>query len=84
MPGFELAVWHGVYAPKGTAPDRINRLNKAVRVALSDPGLVKRFTEMGVVIPSADRLQSEILGKHTISEINRWNPVIKAAGAKAE
>jgi tripartite-type tricarboxylate transporter receptor subunit TctC len=84
MPGFELAVWHGIYAPKGTSPDNIQRLNKAVRVALSDPILVKRFTDMGVVIPNADRLQPETLGKHTVSEINRWAPVIKTAGAKAE
>lgn len=84
MPGFELDVWHGIYAPKGTSPDKIKRLNKAVRVALSDPILVKRFTDMGVVIPNADRLQPETLGKHTNSEINRWAPVIKAAGAKAE
>ena len=84
MPGFELAVWHGIYAPKGISPDKIKRLNKAVRVALSDPILVKRFSDMGVVIPNADRLLPETLGKHTNSEINRWAPVIKAAGAKAE
>ena len=84
MSGFELSVWHGIYAPKGTSPDKIQRLNKAVRVALSDPILVKRFTDMGVVIPNADRLQPETLGRHTVSEINRWAPVIKTAGAKAE
>jgi tripartite-type tricarboxylate transporter receptor subunit TctC len=84
MPGFELAVWHGIYAPKGASLDKIRRLNKAVRAALIDPILVKRFTDMGVVIPNADRLEPEILGKHTNSEINRWAPVIKTAGAKAE
>ena len=84
MPGFELAVWHGIYAPKGTSPDKIQRLNKAVRVALSDPVLVKRFNDMGVIIPNADRLLPETLGKHTTTEINLWAPVIKAAGAKAE
>lgn len=84
MPGFELAVWHGIYAPKGTSPDKIQRLNKAVRVALSDPILVKRFTDMGVIIPNADRLQPETLGKYTTTEINSWASVIKAAGAKAE
>jgi len=56
MPGFELAVWHGIYAPKGTSPDKIQRLNKAVRVASSNPILVKRFTDMGVINPNADRL----------------------------
>lgn len=84
MPGFELAVWHGLYAPKGTSPEKIQRLNKAVRVVLSEPSLVKRFSDMGVIIPSSNRLQPETLGRHTSAEIDRWAPVIKAAGAKAE
>ena len=84
MAGFELAVWHGVYVPKGTSAENVQRLNKAVRSSLSDPGLVKRLTDMGVIIPNQDRLQPETLGKHTNTEIGRWAPIIKAAGAKAE
>lgn len=84
LPGFELAVWHGIYAPKGTPPALIERMNKAVRVALNDPTVVKRFTDMGVTIPQGDRLKPEILREHTTAEIKRWTPVIKAAGAKAE
>lgn len=84
MPGFELAVWHGTYAPKGTPAAVIERLNKAIRTALADPALVKRFTDMGVMIPAGERLSPEALGQHTAAEINRWAPVIKAAGAKAE
>jgi tripartite-type tricarboxylate transporter receptor subunit TctC len=82
LPGFELAVWHGVYAPKGTSPAAIERLNKAVRVALNDAGVVKRFSEMGVIIPKGERLTPEALRQHTASEIKRWEPVIKAAGVK--
>ncbi len=84
LPGFELAVWHGVYAPKGTPPAAIERLNKAMRAAFSDAGLVKRFTDMGVLIPQGDRLKPEALRQQTAAEIKRWDPVIKAAGAKAE
>lgn len=84
MAGFELAVWHGVYVPKGTSAENVQRLNKAVRSSLSDPGLVKRLSDMGVIIPNSDRLQPETLGKHTNTEIGRWAPIIKAAGAKAE
>jgi tripartite-type tricarboxylate transporter receptor subunit TctC len=84
LPGFELAVWHGVYAPKGTPPAVVERLNKAVRGALADAGLVKRFTDMGVLIPRGDRLKPEALRLQTAAEIRRWDPVIKAAGAKAE
>lgn len=84
MPGFELAVWHGLYAPKGTPSAVIERLNKAARVAFSEPALIKRFQDMGVMIPQGDRLKPEALRKHTVAEIQRWDPVIKAAGAKAE
>jgi len=84
LPNFELAVWHGIYAPAGTPVSILKRLNETVRAALSDPGVMKRFTEMGVVIPQGDRLRPEVLGQHTANEIKRWDPVIKAAGAKAE
>ena len=47
MPDFELAVWHGIYAPKGTSPDKIKRLNKAVSVALSDPIIVQTIYRYG-------------------------------------
>jgi len=84
LPGFELAVWHGIYAPKGTPPAVIERLNKAIQLALSDPSVIQRFTEMGVVIPQGDRLTSEALRQRTDAELKRWDPIIKAAGAKAE
>ena len=84
LPGFELAVWHGVYAPKGTPAAVVTRLNTALRHALADPNVVKRFQEMGVVVPQGDRLKPQALGAQTASEIKKWDPVIKAAGAKAE
>ena len=84
LPGFELAVWHGVYAPKGTPAAVVTRLNTALRHALADPNVVKRFQEMGVVAPQGDRLKPQALGVQTASEIKKWDPVIKAAGAKAE
>lgn len=84
LPGFELAVWHGVYAPKGTPAAVVTRLNTALRHALADPNVVKRFQEMGVVVPQGDRLKPQALGVQTASEIKKWDPVIKAAGAKAE
>ncbi|OWQ44843.1 hypothetical protein CDL60_23540 [Roseateles noduli] len=84
LPGFELAVWHGVYAPKGTPAAVVTRLNTALRNALADANVAKRFQEMGVVPPQGDRLKPEALGVQTASEIKKWDPVIKAAGAKAE
>jgi tripartite-type tricarboxylate transporter receptor subunit TctC len=84
LPGFQLAVWHGVYAPKGTPAAVVTRLNTALRHALADPNVVKRFQEMGVVAPQGDRLKPQALGLQTAAEIKKWDPVIKAAGAKAE
>jgi tripartite-type tricarboxylate transporter receptor subunit TctC len=84
QPGFELAVWHGLYAPRGTPQAVIERLNKSLRTALAEPALVKRFTDMSVIIPPADRLTPDALRQHMAAEIKRWDPVIKAAGAKAE
>lgn len=84
LPGFELAVWHGLYAPKGTSPAIVNRLNLALRHALVDPNVVKRFQEMGVVVPVDSRLTPQALSTQTAAEIKKWAPVIKAAGDKAE
>src|SRR3546814_4184960 len=47
LDNFELAVWHGIYAPKGTPPEAIDRLNKSIRTALSEPALIKRFEDLG-------------------------------------
>jgi tripartite-type tricarboxylate transporter receptor subunit TctC len=80
---FELAVWHGLYAPKDTPKAVIERLNKSIRTAFAEPGLIKRFNDMGVVIPKGARLEPNTLGEHLKADIKRWDPVIKAAGAKA-
>ena len=81
---FELAVWHGIYAPKGTPPEAITRLNQAVRAALGDPAVAKRIADMGVIIPSEDSLTPQALSERTAAEIKRWAPIIKAAGAKVD
>lgn len=83
LDNFQLSVWHGVYAPKGTPKDVIDRLNKSIRTAFSEAALNKRFEDMGVMIPEKARLQPSALGEHLKAEVDRWNPVIKAAGAKA-
>ena len=82
LPGFELAVWHGFYAPKATPAATIDRLNQAIRNALQDPATSKRMVEMGVVIPAGDRLQPRSLATRTEAELKRWAPIIKAAGAQ--
>lgn len=84
LPNFELQVWHGLYAPKGTPPTVIARLNQAMRFALNDPAVVQRFGPLGVTVPPAPKLDAPILGSRTKAEIERWTPVIKAAGIYAQ
>jgi len=84
MPGFQLAVWHGFYAPKGTPPAVIDRLNKAVRAAFANPAVIKRLADLGVVLPQGDRLKPESLRDHTTAELKAWPPVLAAAGASID
>jgi tripartite-type tricarboxylate transporter receptor subunit TctC len=84
LPGFQLAVWHGFYAPKGTPQPVIDRLNKAVRAAFANPVVVKRLAELGVVLPQGDRLKPEALREFTASELKAWPPVLAAAGASID
>src|SRR5690606_1744625 len=83
LDNFELAVWHGIYAPKDTPADAIARLNQSITKALSEPALSKRSQDMGVVIPQGDRLKPEALDKHLDEEVDRWTAVLKQAGVTA-
>lgn len=84
LPGFEVGVWHGVYAPKGTSPEIIEKLSKSLQKALKDPNVVQRFADLGTQpSPDADATPDGLKNKLT-SEIERWAPVIKAAGVYAD
>ncbi|HEX4879785.1 MAG TPA: tripartite tricarboxylate transporter substrate binding protein BugD [Limnobacter sp.] len=84
LPGFEVAVWHGLYAPKGTPKPIIDRLTKSLQVALKDPNVIARFAELGTEPVSADRATPEALRKHLDAEIARWKPIIEKAGQYAD
>lgn len=83
LPNFELAVWHGIYAPKGTPPQAVERLNQAIRNVLAQPALAQRLLDMSVVAPQGDRLAPQALRDHLQAEVKRWGEVLKAAGVKA-
>jgi tripartite-type tricarboxylate transporter receptor subunit TctC len=83
-PGLHIAIWHGLWAPKGTPPAVIARLNAAVRAALADAGVRQRFAEMGQDIPPPEQQAPASLAEHQKSEIAKWGPIIKAAGLKVE
>ena len=84
LPGFELSIWHGLYAPKGTPKPVMDKLVAALQAALKDPGLNKRFSDLGAVTVSTDRATPEALGKHLKAEIDKWTPIIKKAGQYAD
>ena len=64
LPGFELAVWHGLYAPKGTPPEAIEKLSTALQEALNDPTLKQRYAELGAEPPTQDRATPTALDAH--------------------
>jgi tripartite-type tricarboxylate transporter receptor subunit TctC len=84
LPNFEVAVWHGLYAPKGTPQPVIDRLVKALQVALQDPTLKTRLTDLGSEPMPQDRATPDALRTHLKAEIDKWAPIIKAAGVYAD
>ncbi len=84
LPGFEVAVWHGLYAPKGTPKPIIDALTGALQVALKDPVVKQRFADLGTEPVPEARARPEALRAHLKSEIDRWGAIIKKAGVYAD
>lgn len=84
MPGFQLTVWHGLYAPKGTPKPVVNRLVASLAVALRDPVLAQRFNEMDAMIVPPSSATPTYLEKFLKADVERWRIALKNAGVKAE
>jgi len=84
LPGFELAVWHGLYAPKGTPAEIIEKLSTTLQEALNDPTLKQRYAELGAEPSTQDRATPAALDAHLKAEIMKWRPIIEEAGVVAE
>ena len=84
IPGFQLSVWHGLYAPKDTPKQVIDRFVKALNVALKDPALVNRFSEMDAAVATPAMANPSALSKFLAADIERWKTAMKNAGVKPQ
>ena len=84
VPGLYGSYWHGMWLPKGTPKDIVAKLNAAVVTALADPTVQQRFRDFGQSIWPRAQQTPEALAAHQKAEIERWWPIIKAAGIKAQ
>jgi tripartite-type tricarboxylate transporter receptor subunit TctC len=83
-PGVSLPFWHGLWTTKGTPKAVVDRLDAAVKTALADPAVKDRLTQLGQVIFPADQQNPAALAAYQKAEIDKWWPIIKAAGIKAQ
>ena len=81
---FQVGIWHGVYAPKGTPAEAVSRLSASLKVALADPNVAARFAELGTEPSPQTDATPEALKAKLEGEIERWKPVIEAAGEYAD
>jgi tripartite-type tricarboxylate transporter receptor subunit TctC len=84
LKGFNVSIWHGLYAPKGTPKAALDKLNAALKAALKDPDFIKRQEALGAVVVNDARVNPAEHKKFVEAEINKWGPVIKAAGQYAD
>ena len=81
---FQITIWHGLYAPKGTPADIQVKINTALKAALKDPDFIKKQEALGAVVVTDKRVESAEHKKFVAAEIAKWTPVIKAAGVYAD
>lgn len=83
LEGFEISIWHGLYAPAGTDGEIVARLSESLQVALEDPTVVERFADLGTEPSPASDATPEALEEKLRSEIDLWRPIIEDAGVYA-
>ena len=81
---FQVTIWHGLYAPKGTPEPILKKLNEALKTALKDPEFIKKEEALGAVVATDGRVEPDGHKKFVAAEIAKWSPIIKAAGVYAD
>ena len=84
FPGIEVAIWHGLWAPKGTPPDIIAKLNAAAIATLKDPEVRRKLEDLGQDIPTPEQMAPDTFAAYQKAEVAKWTPIIEKAGVKAE
>jgi tripartite-type tricarboxylate transporter receptor subunit TctC len=84
LKGFNVSIWHGMYAPKGTPKAVLDKVSAAMRAALKDPEFIKRQEALGAVVMTDGRINGAEHKRFVDAEINKWGPIIKAAGQYAD
>jgi tripartite-type tricarboxylate transporter receptor subunit TctC len=84
LKGFEVKVWHGMYAAKDTPAPVIDKINVALRAALQDPAVKQRLSDLSSDVPPMDKVTPAGLKTHLEAEIKKWGPVIRKAGIYAD
>ena len=84
MKDFEISVWHGLYAPKGTPKAVVDKLVAALQASVQDKQFRSKLAELGAEAVSKDKATPDALAKHLKAEIEKWGPIIKKAGVFAD
>jgi tripartite-type tricarboxylate transporter receptor subunit TctC len=84
LKGFNVSIWHAVYAPKGTPKAALDKINAALKASLKEPEFIKRQEALGAVVVTDGRVNGADHKKFVEAEIGKWSPAIKAAGQYAD
>jgi len=84
LKGFEVGIWHALYAPKGTPKAAMDKLSGALQAAVKDPAVIQRFADLGATTYPPEKATSAALQAHLKAEIDKWGPIIRKAGVYAD